>query len=335
LQERAGEQAVVCVGVGEKALQHLPTLCAVKRKTGRLFVAASVHQYFNELKELADKQCLDLVAIPAATVKDEEKKKVIESLPHHCFTLGVPTKNPSLEELKAAYEGSLFKKNAPPNSSIIAVMLPGDAPANDGAIRLFTRESARSLFEGVRSLWQREGKRHTLIVHNSPRTGKFGSAAGDVVCPHEVVKGQQPEGAVDQISQYFISLLREAEIPFHFFNFVFEIEGSKRLSNSIYLPLLFATRSLSTNYFILPGESVSMLSQVPLFLRPEQIIVFKPTSMNEQHLAILEEIFTKGHYSYFENDNNIRCPSRFTPLIHDDATAVARALLSLNTATIS
>jgi len=312
------EEKICCFSVGEKGIQCLASLSSLKKQNRNIKMAAAVHQYFDVIHELLIKDKLDFLAIPSSALNNAQKKEF--AFVKNCsfyFTLGVGTKNPSLLELKKSYEGWNCKNKPTVNEPSIVVMLPGDAPAPDGTIKLFSKKSADKLFEAIHAIWQHEGSIHKIIVQNSPRTGKF-DINGKIVCAHEYAQGDSPTIAEDKISAYFISLLQQAQLPYTFFNFTFEIDGATRKANSVYNQLLFLAQSNNKNYFIVPGESISMLSQIPLYLEPSRIVVFKPSSMNEQHEAIFSEASSRGYYQYFNEQGIIQTSSLPVKRTKDD-----------------
>ena len=79
---------------------------------------------------------------------------------------------------------------------------------------------------------------------------------------------------------------------------------------------------------IVPGESVSMLGQVPLYADASQIIVFKPSSMNDSHDTIFKQSFELGYLSYFDKDGKVISPSIVRKREKDDAFNVVEAIIN-------
>ena len=156
-------------------------------------------------------------------------------------------------------------------------MLPGDAPDSNNKIKYFTKNSAKELFNNIYELWKNSGSKHKIIIHNGPRTGKYDQSTGKIDSNHE-------DNKTDKISEYFIELLNSSKMEFSFFNFNFESDGLIKKSNSIYKQMLYIAKTKDKdNYFIIPGESVSMIGQVPLYIKSDKVILFKSTSMNQEH----------------------------------------------------
>lgn len=174
-------------------------------------------------------------------------------------------------------------------------MLPGDAPDQDSnKINYFTVESAKKLFDDLIFLWNKLGSKHKILIHNGPRTGKYDQQTGKEKCKHE------SENDVDQISNYLINLFKDIDAEFSFINFY----KSNNVAHSSFNPLLYiAQLSGANNYFIVPGESVSMLSQIPLYLDPLKAIAFRSSSMNQEHLSFFKQTIEDGHMSYFQTEH--------------------------------
>ena len=285
----------------------------------------SIHQYFGEIAHIA--RNIQFLAIPSATIDTEEKKQVLKSIDYYCPILGIPTKNPSSVELKQSYEKWENPNKPRLEAPTIVIMLPGDAPNQNKEMCLFTEESALKLFDCVKALWQDLGMGHKIIVENGPRTGKHLFDSPDNT--HSYKKGEDPDIAVDKISSYFMRLLKAEGIEHIFYNFAFEIDPATgiKTSNSLYNPLLHLSAENKQNYFIVPGESVSMLSQIPLYLAPKHVVVFKPSSMNEQHESIFGKVFTEGHLSYFDQYSHVILPDAPVQMTNDDAANVVSYLI--------
>lgn len=204
----------------------------------------------------------------------------------------------------------------------IIVMMPGDAPDSNEKIRYFTKDSATKLFQDVYKLWEDKGKEHKIIIENSPRTGKFDPNTGALVGKHEYIKGQNPEVAVDKISKYFVSLFKD--IDHQFFNFAFEIDGEQKRTISVFNPLLYLANQGEDNIFILPGSSVSLMAQIPLYLPTDRIILFKTSSMNEDHENIFNAAFNRNYLSYFNTNGEVVMPGVIEQRMEDDSLQIAR-----------
>jgi hypothetical protein len=326
LSSKKKNTQIICFAIGESGLNVLNTLDDIRKynAASAIKVVASIHQYFDVLENLQQK--IDLLSIPES-VLTEDALRVVKNMPSYNLTLGVPTKNPSLNDLEKAY--NLWDKPNKPTvgEPLITVMLPGDAPTKDGTIKLFTKESALELFNNLYKLWTDKGRKHKIFLQNSPRTGKF-DVNGQIICNHEYKKDEDPIKAIDNISKYFVTLLAEKNMPFEFFNFAFEIsEDNKRIVHSVYNQSLFLTTSNQNNLYIVPAESVSMLSQIPLYFEPTQVVVFRPSSMNEQHEAILTAVLNRGHALCFGELEHTK--ENLVKMNLDDASSIVNAVTAL------
>ena len=312
----------ICLAVGEKGLDALSKLDLSKKK---FMVGLSLHQYFPKIGNLINQNALDFIAIPKNVIDTEEKRQIIAHI-DSWLTLGIPTKNLSVGELKKSYKEWYVPNKPAVGHNYIIIMLPGDAPRDDGKYNLFTKESANDLFVKIHTLWNKTGQNHKIIIQNSPRTGKF-DEDGNILCAHEYTKGENPEKAVDDISLYFKTLLDASNIPYEFYNFAFELDKGSKKPISVYNPLLYLAQLKKESYFILPGESISMISQLPVYLKPDQIIVFEPSSMNDQHKKVLDHALEEGYICQFGRDDIVTSPLKAEAPFKPDAQEVAEALL--------
>jgi hypothetical protein len=331
LSDQDTMQGNIILMVGESAVKLFAQNHDKIHITKKVMKAASVHQYFPEIKTLSETKMLDYIAIPEATIKNEEKDLVISSIKNKTLTVGVPSKNPSISALEKKYnEWKTIDKPAIDKNYII-VMLPGDAPDETGKIINFNEDSCRQLAQFVIRLL--ESKDYEIIVENGPRTGKY--KVNPPQNAHIHIKGEDPKNSVDEISKIFLNELKARGVEPLFYNFTFEVdpEATKavKIPNSVYDQLIYVAHKNPNNIFILPGESVSALSQIPLYLNPENIIVFKPSSMNSQHEAIFHFIFDKGYLSYFDALGNIVHPESKARMTFDIKDEVVNGIISAYT----
>ncbi len=326
LDKKLGKENYVIVTVGEKGIQALELFQKEKLIPSNVFVAAGMYQYFHGM----DKQVLDYVSLPESAVNTDEAKRFIESVPKHRLTFAVPSKNPTLDELKKNYDNWDVKNKPDLKHSYIIVMLSGDAPDITGKMRYFTKESAQKLFDDVYGLWEKNGKKHKIIVQNGPRTGKFNPKTGEIANLHDYKKGKDSSVAIDDISKEFLSMLDSRKILYQFYNFAFEVDGDKKKPISVYNQLLYISLQNSNpkNYFILPAESVSSIGQITLYLNPDQIIAFRSDSMNESHEEILRMAIRKNYLSYFTDSGEVVAPNPpASKRVGDDASDVANDII--------
>lgn len=317
------EEKYVIFAIGEKGMGALNVLNhnqSINMKNA--YIGLGIHQYFDMVKDLN----LDYIAIPEAAVDTPEKSQIIEAIKKHSLTFAVPTNNPTSEDIKRSYEEWGIGNKPALDKKYIIVMLPGDAPDSEG-MRYFTVESADKLVSYIKHSWE-QNPEYSIIIHNGPRTGKYDPATGKVVCTHEYKKGEEdPAIARDAISRHFLALLEQNQIPYYFFNFAFEVEGKNRKAGSVFNPLLYIAQADKDNIFIIPGESVSMLGQIPLYVSSYNAIVFKPDSMNSSHEAIFRAAFDKNFVSYFDENGAVVHPHENLKREIDDVHQVASDLI--------
>ena len=97
-------------------------------------------------------------------------------------------------------------------------------------------------------------------------------------------------------------------MPATFLNFAFERNGDNKKTISHYYPLLALAKMNDENYFITPGESVSMLGETTLYLRNDHNVAFIPSSSNIAHQSLVNEAYTRSYLSYFDPDGKIISP---------------------------
>ncbi|MGI4776441.1 MAG: hypothetical protein ACRYE9_05980 [Janthinobacterium lividum] len=318
LKELKGpKENYIMLVVGEKALQTFDNLS--EKIDTNAYVYCGIHQY-NAL--LSKKLSIDHVGIPETELDTASKKAIIESFAHYTLTFAVPNNNPSAETLKAAYE-DWHIDNKPKIGDNIIVMLPGDAPDEHNKMKYFSKESAEKIAREVTNLWKQVGKHYKVLIENGPRTGKFDPKTGEVACSHEYKKGEDPRSAVDDVSKHFVKSLEIPENKFQFFNFAFENDAETRNKISFHEQLLYLVQASDSNYFVVPGESISTIAQITLMLKGDQVIGVRPDSMNQSHTAIFNSAINKGFISYFDDNEFLIQPSHPSMRIEDDSVIVA------------
>ena len=190
-------------------------------------------------------------------------------------------------------------------------------------MNVFTESSNKDLFDKVYALWESH-KDYEILVQNGPRTGRHDAVTKQVICNHEYNKGE--EAPLDKISEHFVELLKARNVPYKFYNFGFEIGDGKKTAHSIANQLLYLS-TLGSNIYVLPAESVSMVSQLTTYLDPTKIIAFAPSSMNSEHQKLLNEAFGFGYLSKFAEDGSVLVPHNQTRRIQNDAKDAASDLL--------
>ncbi|MES2214411.1 MAG: hypothetical protein V4485_00110 [Pseudomonadota bacterium] len=311
----------IIIAIGDNGLKALKA--AQGDALDKAYVYWSGHQFFDSLdvKSLH----IDHIALPEFAMT-ESKKVSLEDV-RLTATFGVPTKNLSKEELKDSYDSWKAADKPELSKKYIIVMLPGDAPDIDGKINVYTPESNKDLFDKVYAFWKKHAD-YEVLVQNGPRTGKYDiDDTKKVVCNHEYKKGESP--SLDKISEQFIEWLKSHDVPYKFYNFTFEVDGSKKIPHSVANQLLYLS-TLTGNYCILPAESVSLLSQVTSYLDPQHIIAFAPDSMNAEHRKLLEMAFGLGYLSKFaetEGDKSVVTPTNKACRNQNDAEDAAFAIV--------
>lgn len=321
---KIGEGKYITFAVGEKGMEALSRLNSSKElDTKHSYTALGIHQYFDVISSLP----LNYIAIPEVTLDNKEKKDVVAKIPTKTLMSAVPTNNPTPEALKESYNNWTAPDKPILGGKYIIVMLPGDAPDQNNKMQYYTSASNQDLFNDVHKLWKKLGSDYKVIVQNGPRTGKYDPSTAQVACAHEYKKGGDPKVAVDTISKQFVEALSEAGVPHAFYNFAFEVNGGKKKAISVANPLLYLAQN-SDSYFVPPGESVSMIGQIPLYIDSDRIIAFKPDSMNSAHEAIFDFAVKRSYMSYFKEDGSVIFAKKLIKRPRNDAAEVAKDLIS-------
>lgn len=312
------QEKYIILAIGEEGMKLLSTLEKERLiDYQRSYVILSIHQFFKEIKNLK----LNQIVIPESTINNTFEQEVIKKIPEVTYVFAPVNTNPSEEDLEKSYEAMINKPDL--NKNYIVVMLPGDAPDGNNQIKFFTKNSAKSLFQCVRNLWLNLDKKYKILLENGPRTGKYDPETGSIASLHEYKTGENPAKAIDNISKYFMSLLDENKIEYDFFNFAVEIREDKRETISYFKPLLYVARQ-QNNIFVIPGASTSIIGQVPLYLYSDRIILFRPSSMNEDHENVVKTAFQKNYISYFDNNCEVVHPKEITKRDQDDLEIVIK-----------
>ncbi len=310
--------------VGEKGGEALEIFANNNLINDKSYVYWGTHQFIGKIKNYKNLK-LDHLQIPASAIDSSEKEEIINNIPNVSKTLTVPNSNPSLQELKESFAKWEKHPLVSVDKKYITVLLPGDAPDPSNKMQYFTKESALKLFQHLHKIWLNDSTKRTVILQNGPRTGKYDPVTGKVVCSHEYKTGEPEENAIDKISSYFSSLRVQEKIPYFFKNFSFELNTGQRIKHSDFEPILYLTYK-TKSIFIFPGESISLIGQLPLYLDPENVIAFYSSSMNQEHKLALEEAFKRGYLSKFAEAGNIISPKQPHKLEFDDTAHVASAI---------
>ena len=287
--------------IGEQALTVLRLL--QKENIGLCSFVASVHQWFDSINDLN----LDWLAIPKGAVAHNASFNAYTQT-HATKVIpmfAVPCLNPTPLELQQRYEQWNCTNKPNIDGKYIIVTLPGDAPDEQNKMKLFSKASAEKLVTAVVKLWKDLGSTHTILVQNSPRTGKY-NEQGKVICDHKKPKDAIDDPVVDEISSYVKSRFSEERVPFKFYNFLFETEGEKIIgNNSVFFPLFYLASRNCENRCIVPAESVSMIGQIPCYVFAKNCIYFRPDSMNDSHEALLQVALQQPYGGYFTSDGTL------------------------------
>lgn len=280
-----GNEKFITLIIGEASLEFAKKLTEQQIIPSNSFTAVSTHQDNILLKDIK----ANLLILPS--VLENNFTLSTYRFDNKYFFEHVPSIIPTKDELKKSYNDWQIEDKPSDKEPYIVVCLPGDAP--DGKERkLFDKSSTQSLAIAIRSLQQKTG--YNILVTNSPRTGQY-DTQGNLVGKHQYNKDENPIVAIDEISKLFISELTKYNVPHKFYNFSKEIDGSSSKVNTVFNQLWYLSFANQNSFYIIPGESTSMLGQIPAYLTPNKSCVFKPSSMNETHNKVFQQSLKNGN----------------------------------------
>lgn len=270
----------IALGIGKYGADNIITL--QKNKSADIF-AWSGHQDEKNIKEFVTGT---IVALPSHINSNYLNQLDVIKLP------GVPH-NTTHNKIINAYKKSTIKIH----SSFTLVILGGDATDKYGNIKYFSKADVQKL-----SYWlEKSNLPSPIIVINGPRTGKHDPLTAQVVHPHNYSK------EIDSITQYFIDSLKQLGLQTQLFNFGFDS------TPSAYYPLLGAVYSNPGSIILVPGESVSMISEIIDLFPKNNFIIYTNSSMNTEHYKFIKDLEAygimqlkerSGHYHLQQHQQN-------------------------------
>ncbi len=324
---RNNKDCFLVVAVGNKGYEALDLLAKHKLLQDNMYIYWVGDTMPPDLNDKVAQLHIDHITIPQHLTNQKLYEKLQQESEFVSTTFGVPSKTVSLEMLEAYYRNwnkGRFANRPALDKKYIIVMLPGDTQDSGGQIRLFSKASAKSLFEKVVAL-HKNNPDFEILVHSGPDTGKFAEDAKDIACNHEYSKGQVVP--LDEVSKYFIALLDESKIKYKFFNFGFELKYNIKKAVSVLDPLLFVAAS-TDSYYIVPAESVAQISHLTLYLDPAKLIAFESDSMNDEHMKMLDLAWSNGYLSKFNDKNEIISPDRGALRNNRDVVEVVQNIIT-------
>lgn len=298
----------------------------------KIYVFWGGQQFFEQLND-ADQLGIDYLLLPSFVQNKPEIKALKRKVDKISTIFGVATKVPNQYERKQKYTkwnsvGCGFGQKPSLDKKYIIISLPGDIEEGDKRINRFTKESADKLFDSVFELWKKTGAEVELLIQNSPRTGRF-DENNEVSCSHEFKAGNLPP--MDHITEHFIKKVSMNRVPYRLFNFGFEIqEGRRKKPCSVSEALLHVAEN-TDSYYIIPGDSLSYISQLTQILKPERILVFQSSSMNEYNHELLSSALGKGYLSVLKENGEIAKPEKFVQRSNDSLTKIVENIIKYAT----
>lgn len=302
LSNNKSENILIAIGThGIKAIKEL----SEKDLTNKITIVWSGHQYLNEVNEIIN--IADIISLPdhldvnSMNYKQGKAKLVKTSGLAH---------NLNIRSSKLAL--NLDKFNIPESNKYIAIFLGGDAPKPDGTMLYFTPEQATELAKNISPLLPKDA---TVLITNSPRTGRFDPKTGN-----EVSQIHRSE-TVDLTSKAFINTLKNEGIKIYFENFVFG-------EPSAYSAFLYLA-NMSNGMAFVTGDSTSMISEVADNIEYGNLYVLSIPSMNETHKAHISSLYSHGVANIVDGKNLMLSKAVSATTIKPAAEVIADATLQI------
>lgn len=160
------------------------------------------------------------------------------------------------------------------------VILGGDAPDEHGKQLYYSPDEAYQF--GLWLAGETIKRDRPLLVTNGPRTGKFDPSTGMEVGAHK-------EGApLDRVTESFMEGLRDGGMDMN----RVDLRDFRFGQPSAYLGGL--GMALNGGRVYVPGESMSMVTEVTDVLDGGQVIVYDVGSMNPNHTRHVQSVFNVG-----------------------------------------
>lgn len=306
-EKESKHEKTIVIASGDHGLEKIDQL---KANNPNLFTVWSGHHLFNEFTHL--KHWPNLIGLPQSVINEPFEK--LAKGPVVALS-GVPH---TVTEQTVAEKAKTFSHKLPKitdEPSIVAIMLAGDAPDENGKLHFFTTEDAKKQANLILNQLkeQKQLNKDTLfLVTNGPRTGKHDQQTGEELdpTPHRT-------GETDLISQAFIDALQQGlnalgldKEQVHFYDFQFA--DLKKDGGSAYNPMLHLVAQ-HKGIFFFPSESTSMITESEYVVRHGgQVIVYRPSSECPAHEKHLMSCFEFGLVQILENDGTLNTPS--TPI---------------------
>lgn len=279
---------------GISGLNFLKTWSIDDKKKAQIKIIWTGHMYFNELNEMID--LIDLIFLPESVISHQQARDLANKTKLILLS-GVPHR---LNEQFIAETTAKFNQKHPnllpePSSQNIAVILPGDAPDEEGQILFFTPSDAKKLASDIFKI---EGPDKFYLITNGPRTGSYNYETLQKLDPNPHRTNQ-----LDKVTIAFLEELKNlGATKIQSFNFQFDDQPSA------YIPLLGLVRT--TGRLHVPGESTSMISEASDIV--DDIVVDWVLSMNKSHVQFVRNLFEKGRVSLLESGKLSKPPQPMT-----------------------
>lgn len=252
----------------------------------------SGHQLFPELNELA--HLINLTILPRHAI-DKAAQQSLEAKANLLLLDGVPHRimKASLDEAKRDFEDryELLPQLAP--TAMLGVVLPGDAPDENGVMKFFTPDDARRLARNIVAL---EGVHKHYLVTNGPRTGSH-----DYESKVKLEPSPHRSNVVDPVTSAFTAeLVAKGADKISLYDFQFS-----KLPSVYQAMLSLAADGMRIH---IPGESTSMVTESTDVA--DNVVIDMVPSMNQDHHKHVYQVSERGAARYLTWDNKLQGGSK-------------------------
>lgn len=233
------------------------------------------HMYFDMHTKLAKN--IDFLFLPQHEIQEVDQTFKGKIFPTN-GVMHTTTKVNLEEEFKKNSSNISLTKLSKQAGPFVLFMLGGDAISSDGSIQNFTKEQALESLKKTAQTWPNA---HIILV-NGPRTGKY-----DPSTKREIKYGE----SIDDVSFAALSWLKKHRKDRYTF------EPFKKNHPSLLKSLLWFIIQ-HNGKLVLPGESVSLLSEAKAVMPHDHIYVYTHDAVNKSHQRFITIGIEEGWLAY-------------------------------------
>jgi hypothetical protein len=284
------EETAVVLTINREGIDLIETLRAHRPKKPKNLVLVHIsHQLLEQHNRLAGKA--DIIALPRHAVTLGQVMRLFPS--RVALTRGVPhalSETRILAELKGVDSFRI-----PQKSRYLTVVLGGDVEMPNGSVQFYTPEEAARLARYVARRASETGS-HILVL-NGPRTGRYDPSFPGTREERREYPGVHRDGTPDPVTTRFVQTLAKAKIPSGQVT-VFDFQWGKP---DPWLQTLGLTLSRPGSHMLVPGESVSRISESADILPSGTMTVYLHGAMNESHKQYVMAEWRDGKFDTLDH----------------------------------